>query len=747
MSNEQKQDTELYKEAVAITCCFLGFFLFLSLVSYVLPIFSAQPAVPAAGGNWCGDVGYYTAFYLFSFVGVISFFPILLLFYVAAAVFTVSTTLDRLPLIIAGGTGTLLAASGLLAGAEQFFFPSAFILPGGYLGYLLRGGLEGVVGDVGSILILVLILIFSLMASIRFSPFASALWFWDQMPLLMEAMTEGKEWTGKKIITWKEERQKRLEAQPAPLKINRPVKALPILRSKKKDPEKKKKKSGIFKGGLKGGFTVHEPVKRETAMEAERDDMTAGPSAVRGEFQLPPVSLLNKNTQGDLEVDRQHYYKVSEKLIAKLLDFSVKGEVVGVSPGPVVTTYEFAPAAGVKINKVVNLSDDLAMVLKVDRVRVVGSIPGKAAIGIEIPNPERKTVFFRDILLSNAYSHSKSFLTVTLGVDSIGKPAVADLAKMPHLLIAGATGAGKSVAVNAFICSVLYKATPEAVRLLMIDPKRIELSVYEGIPHLLHPVVVEPKMASRALIWAVREMERRYKLLEEHRVKSFTSYNEVAEEKLPYIIIIVDELADLMMVASKDVETSIARLAQMARAAGMHIILATQRPSVDVLTGLIKANFPTRISFKVSSKVDSRTILDGSGAEHLLGLGDMLFLPPGAAKLQRIHGAFISEEETERIIAFLKEQGSAEYDESVLQMVEEEPTGGENGEEEYDEKYDEAVAVVTETGQASISMVQRRLRVGYNRAARMIEMMERDGVVGPSDGSKPREVLARGDYS
>ncbi|MCI5130806.1 MAG: cell division protein FtsK, partial [Candidatus Electrothrix sp. EH2] len=616
---EQTQEAELYKEAVAITCCFLGFFLFLSLVSYVLPIFSAQVTLPSAGGNWCGDVGYYTAFYLFSFVGVISFFPILLLFYVAAAVFTISATLDRLPLIIAGGTGTLLAASGLLAGAEQIIFPSQFILPGGYLGNLLRNGLEAIFGSVGSVLILILILIFSLMASIRFSPFASALWFWEQLPLLMEKMAASKEWTGEKIITWKEERQKRLEAQPASLKINSPVKALPILRSEKKNNENtkntKKKKSGIFKGGLKGGFTVHAPVKREKAMEAEPDDLPAGPAAVRGEFQLPPVSLLNKNTQGDLELDRQHYYMISEKLVAKLLDFSVKGEVVGVSPGPVVTTYEFAPAAGVKINKVVNLSDDLAMVLKVDRVRVVGSIPGKAAIGIEIPNPERKTVFFRDILLSNAYSRSKSFLTVTLGVDSIGKPAVADLAKMPHLLIAGATGAGKSVAVNAFICSVLYKATPETVRLLMIDPKRIELSVYEGIPHLLHPVVVEPKMASRALIWAVREMERRYRLLEEHRVKSFTSYNEVAEEKLPYIVIIVDELADLMMVASKDVETSIARLAQMARAAGMHIILATQRPSVDVLTGLIKANFPTRISFKVSSKVDSRTILDGSGAE------------------------------------------------------------------------------------------------------------------------------------
>ncbi len=760
------QRTELYKEAIALTCSFIGFFLLLSLISYVLPIFSEQPRFPTLEENWCGGVGFYTSFYLFSFVGVISFLPVFLLFYVAVAVFTVSTTLERLPCLFAGGTGILFAASGLLAGAEQIFFPPEFILPGGYLGDLLQGSLESVVGSVGSILILVLLLIFSLMAAIRFSPLASALWFWEQIPLVMEKISAGKDWGREKVITWKKERQKRLENQSASLKLSPPKAArpalLPGLRSAKKVFSSKEKSQDI-----KNSPAVHAQGKQEPVVTAKMAKTTkatkfttkvtqviqaakrdkAGSALQKEKFKLPPISLLEKNTQGDLEVDQQHYYNVSEKLIAKLLDFSVKGEVVGVSPGPVVTTYEFAPAAGVKINKVVNLADDLAMVLKVDRVRVVGSIPGKAAIGIEIPNPKRRTVFFRDILLSKVYDTSASFLTVALGSDVIGKSAVADLAKMPHLLIAGATGAGKSVAINAFICSILYKATPDTVRLLMIDPKRIELSVYEGIPHLLHPVVVEPKMASRALIWAVREMERRYKLLEEHRVKSFTSYNEQAEEKLPYIVIVVDELADLMMVASKDVETSIARLAQMARAAGMHIILATQRPSVDVLTGLIKANFPTRISFKVSSKVDSRTILDNSGAEHLLGLGDMLFLPPGAAKLQRIHGAFISEEETERIIAFLKQQGAAEYDESVLKMVEEDAAGAEGEEAEYDEKYDEAVAVVTETGQASISMVQRRLRVGYNRAARMIEMMERDGIIGPSDGSRPREVLARGDYT
>jgi S-DNA-T family DNA segregation ATPase FtsK/SpoIIIE len=320
---------------------------------------------------------------------------------------------------------------------------------------------------------------------------------------------------------------------------------------------------------------------------------------------------------------------------------------------------------------------------------------------------------------------------------------------MPHLLIAGATGSGKSVGINSIICSILFKSTPDEVRFLMIDPKRIELSGYEDIPHLLHPVVVDPKMANRALQWAVREMERRYMLLDEKRVKSFASYNQEAEddEKLPLIVIVVDELADLMMIASREVEDSIARLAQMARAAGMHLILATQRPSVDVLTGLIKANFPTRISFKVFSKIDSRTILDTSGADNLLGDGDSLFLPPGKARMVRIHGTYISEKETERIVEFLKEQGTARYDESVLEAVEEE-NGEFNtvGEDEYDEKYDDAVALVCESGQASISMVQRRLRVGYNRAARMIEVMEKEGIVGPSDGSKPREVLARKNY-
>lgn len=729
-----RNQAALRQEAAAVTCLFLGAVLLLSLISYSLPLLGQPPQPQLPAENWCGHFGHYTARYLLSFFGLISFFPPLLLFYLAAAVLSARAVFDRLPFIVAGLSGVLLAASGLLAWAEHIIFPPDFILPGGFLGSLIQGMLEGTLGTVGSALLLLLLLLFSLMAAIRFSPLAAAAWTWDQTAAAARTAADRALTAQEKLADWKAERGQRRALLPPPPAAEEPVKILPGL-------SMIVQKLPFIREPVKAEPAA--PVTPETTVKVERD--AAPPPkkkpVVWENFQLPPITLLDENTQEDIEIDRQHYYEISEILVAKLLDFAVQGEVIGVSPGPVVTTYEFAPAAGIKINKIVNLADDLAMVLKVDRVRVVGSIPGKAAIGIEIPNPKRKTVFLRDILLDSAYQQSASFLTIALGVDVVGQPTVANLARMPHLLIAGATGAGKSVAINAFICSILCKATPDLVRLLMIDPKRIELSTYEGIPHLLHPVVVEPKMASRALLWAVREMERRYKLLEEARVKSFATYNETAEEKLPYIVIIVDELADLMMVASKDVETSIARLAQMARAAGMHIILATQRPSVDVLTGLIKANFPTRISFKVSSKVDSRTILDSSGAEHLLGAGDMLFLPPGAAKLQRIHGAYISETETERIINFLKEQGAADYDESMLKIAEEDAESGEEGEEDCDQFYDQAVAVVKETRQASISMLQRKLRVGYNRAARMIEMMERDGIVGPSDGSRPREVL------
>jgi len=367
-----------------------------------------------------------------------------------------------------------------------------------------------------------------------------------------------------------------------------------------------------------------------------------------------------------------------------------------------------------------------------------------------VPNVNREKVCFKEIVASSEFDKSKSKLTICLGKDIVGNPVVAALDKMPHLLIAGATGTGKSVALNAMICSLLYKSTPDDVKLIMVDPKRIELSSYDGIPHLITPVVIDAKKATNALFWAVREMERRYELLSQMNTRNISQYNKKIEnqeipdkegecKKLPYLVIVIDELADLMMLASRDVEITLTRLAQMARAAGIHLILATQRPSVDVLTGIIKANFPTRLTFQVSSKTDSRTIIDTNGAENLLGSGDMLFLPPGTAKLQRIHGAYISESELVQITKFLRSQAKPEYDEEVTTAAAADAMADE--EQEYDERYDDAVALVTKTGQASISMVQRHLRVGYNRAARMIEVMEKEGVIGPSDGVKPREVL------
>ena len=456
--------------------------------------------------------------------------------------------------------------------------------------------------------------------------------------------------------------------------------------------------------------------------------------------------------------------KILEK---RLEDFGVSGKVVEVRPGPVVTMYEYEPAPGVKINKIVSLCDDLALALRAISVRIVAPIPGKAAVGIEIPNSIREPVYLKDILGTEDFSSAESKLTLALGKDIFGNPFVTNLGKMPHLLVAGATGTGKSVSLNSMICSLLYKSDPEEVKLLMIDPKRLELSIYDGIPHLLHSVVYDPKAAAQVLRWATQEMEVRYRLMAEKGVRNIERYNQKVEKEekeqrkkacvpkeedgagaqggdaaqpLPYIVIVIDELADLMMVSARDVEASLTRLAQMARAAGIHLLLATQRPSVDVLTGVIKANFPTRISFQVSSKTDSRTILDANGAEHLLGSGDMLFLPPGTSRLVRVHGAYVSETEILRVVEFWKNQAPPVYDQSILEIKEEAPEAETDG---YDEMYDQAVAVVADLRQASISMLQRRLRVGYNRAARMIEKMEQEGVVGPADGSKPREVYVK----
>ncbi|HYO91748.1 MAG TPA: DNA translocase FtsK, partial [Pyrinomonadaceae bacterium] len=447
---------------------------------------------------------------------------------------------------------------------------------------------------------------------------------------------------------------------------------------------------------------------------------------------------------------------LATRLAEKCKEFNVTGQIKHICPGPVVTTYEFKPDPGVKYSRVTGLVDDLCLALKAESIRI-DRMPGKPHVGIEVPNPERETIHLREVVESRQYRESESKITIALGKTIDGLNYVADLARMPHLLIAGATGTGKSVAVNSLIVSILYKARPDEVKFILVDPKRLELGLYEGIPHLATPIITEPKRATSALKWAVREMEERYKRLAGWSVRNIDGFNtEVARRNfakdyddngephkpLPYIVIIIDELADLMMVSGHEVEESITRLAQMARAVGIHLVLATQRPSVDVITGLIKANFPSRISFRVSSKVDSRTIIDANGAEQLLGRGDMLFLPPGTSRLVRVHGAYVDETEIGRIVSHIKAQGEPSYDESITQ-TEEEAMGLDGASGERDELFEDALRICVEMKRASTSVLQRRLRIGYGRAAAILDMMEREGFIGQADGARPRPVLGR----
>jgi S-DNA-T family DNA segregation ATPase FtsK/SpoIIIE len=463
-----------------------------------------------------------------------------------------------------------------------------------------------------------------------------------------------------------------------------------------------------------------------------------------GEYDIPSLTLLNVPDTALSRPSKEDLLNDSALIETKLEDFGVEGKVSKVQPGPIVTMYEFEPAAGVKINRIVSLSDDLALALKAESIRVA-PVPGRAVIGIEIPNRQRETVSLREILSAEGFQRSRSKLTLGLGKDIFGAPVLADLSKMPHLLVAGATGSGKSVSINSMVMSILYKATPSEVKMLMIDPKLLELSAYQDIPHLISPVITSPKEAAESLKKMVIEMERRYRILAERASRNIESYNRQVgdDEHLPYIMIIIDELADLMYTAPNDVEDSIARLAQMGRASGMHLILATQRPSVDVITGIIKANFPARISFHVSSKVDSRTILDAHGAEQLLGKGDMLLLLPGT-RIMRVHGALVTEEETMAVTEFIKSQGSPDFTiiENIVHHME--TLGDDERASERDELYQKAVGLGEAAGEISISSIQRRLKIGYNRAARIMELLEDDGLVGPQRGAgKPRDFLGR----
>ncbi|MBN1930235.1 MAG: DNA translocase FtsK 4TM domain-containing protein [Desulfobacterales bacterium] len=713
----------MHKEVWGIFLFFLVVFSLISLLSYS----PTDPSIHNATSsdhihNRFGFLGAHLAGILVGLFGLGAFWiPILILlfsmhfFHDYASKAIISTIIGGMILIIT--TGSLLA----FRKNDYLIFGTVFS-SGGLIGISLKSLLIKYTNLTGSVIILILIWINGFILSTGFSIliFIQRLWrltqaFADRIKIL--------------IGLWKERQAKSAN--------RRKIKKESIIKEKKQD--------------LKINKAQTNPKKAVPASNQEIFDFMPKENG----FQMPSVNFLEDPDLMPSSVDEDHLKMQSKLLEKKLNDFGVNGKVVTVTPGPVITTFEYEPAAGVKINKIVNLTDDLALALRAISIRIVAPIPGKAVIGIEIPKVKRQMVRFKEVVVSEVFEKSKSKMTICLGKDIVGNPVVADLDKMPHLLIAGATGTGKSVALNTMICSLLYKSNPDDVKLIMVDPKRIELSMYDGIPHLITPVVTDVKKATNALFWAVREMERRYEKLSEQKARNINQYNEklskrkrddtednVGPEKLPYIVIIIDELADLMMVASRDVEVALTRLAQMARAAGIHLILATQRPSVDVLTGIIKANFPTRLTFQVSSKTDSRTIIDMNGAENLLGSGDMLFLPPGTARLKRIHGAYLSETEISKITDFLKNQQTPDYDKTVTKAPVEEKVSTED--REYDERYDDAVALVTKTRQASISMIQRHLRIGYNRAARIIEIMEKEGIVGPSDGAKPREVLVPG---
>ncbi|UJP05430.1 MAG: DNA translocase FtsK 4TM domain-containing protein [Nitrosomonas sp.] len=651
---------------------------------------------------------------------------------------------DRQSLLLSFGGFLLLLASSSTLEALRFYSINITLplVPGGMLGSSIGDMLSQVFGFTGTTLMLLILI------AIGFSQFTGLSWI-----RFVERIGESIENLGLWLASIWETRQDKFAG-------------LIAARMREKTVEFEKKR-------IESNPALHIEPPTTTIIKSQRvmKEKQVPLFSDMPDSTLPPLHLLDA-PEKDFEVLSKEAIEFTSRLIErKLKEFGVDVTVVAAFPGPVITRYEIEPAVGVKGNQVINLIKDLARALSVASIRVVETIPGKTSMGLEIPNPKRQIVRLQEILSSQVYADSASPLTIALGKDISGRPVVSDLAKMPHALVAGTTGSGKSVAINAVILSLVYKTTPDQTRLILIDPKMLELSVYEGIPHLLTPVVTDMREAESALRWCVAEMERRYKLMSALGVRNLGGYNQKVRDaakneepivnplappeeapeylaELPLIVVMIDELADLMMVAGKKVEHLIARLAQKARASGIHLLLATQRPSVDVITGLIKANIPTRIAFQVSSKIDSRTILDQMGAEALLGQGDMLYLPPGSGYPQRVHGAFVADHEVHKVVEYLKQLGEPDYIEAILQAGDEESdTGGslelkKNAGGETDPLYDEAVAIVVKTRRASISLVQRNLRIGYNRAARLIEDMERAGLVSAMQSNGNREVLA-----
>ena len=773
-------------ELIGLLLCISGLLLFLALASYspLDPSFNSASVLTGsrAARNWIGLVGAIVSDLVLQGFGIGAFLVPVFLGALGSRWFRSRKIVSPL--------AKSLGAIWLLA-----FVPALLaLLPGHarWLGVIPMEGLVGrIVGDIlihylnlaGAYIVCATVLAVALYLTTAFSFASLRVWAPTRFAFAIALWNRYKDWQDNRA---KKKMQRELEKRRATRPtvtaqlVSRQAPAQASFQGSPHTPEPARA-TGIERMMASGrGEDRSQQIELRTPVAApettvpevevtERADTgvkpkTTLPRIAAGGFKLPPSSLLHR-PDGQQAIDAEELKLLAQVLTEKYAEFEVHGQVTQINPGPVVTTFEYKPEAGIKYSRITNLTDDLCLALKAESI-LIERMAGKSTVGIQVPNREREIIWLRENIESSEFIGTKSKLTLALGKDINGRIVTADLAGMPHLLIAGSTGAGKSVAINAMIMSILYKATPDQVRLILVDPKRLELGNYEGVPHLFTPIITEPKLAANALRNAVREMERRLKLLAEKGVRNVEQYNKLFDDDgtrslfgedsedrpLPYIVIIIDELADLMMLDSGNVEESVTRLAQMARAVGIHLVLATQRPSVDVITGLIKANFPARISFRVATKVDSRTILDANGAEALLGRGDMLYLPSGSARVHRLHAPFVTEKEIAAVVEFWRAQGTAEYEEKFLQAPKDEHSSaepgaaGEDGGAENDPLYNDAVRLVVEFGKASTSLLQRRLRIGYGRAAHLIDLMERDGIVGAADGPKPREVLKRPEW-
>jgi S-DNA-T family DNA segregation ATPase FtsK/SpoIIIE len=763
-------------EVIGLLLLSLGLVVLLSLASYHVQDPSLNTAAATPPHNLIGYPGAWFADLLLQGLGIGAFvFPILL--FGLAWKWVRSDELEAGAIKLCGTLLLLLSLTAAVSFAPRLTLYSGTIPIGGLLGLMLAHYLVHALNPTGAILLTITALIVSvyLVSTFTMSNTVSKLAVWFAGPLrILGALADA-------LRRWREERLRRAEEKARLRAAERAEKRRRSRSSPRLETERETAHIESSDPPLDAAEETPEapaeiPICALEEPSASQPDSPpweeavpaasirpAGPLA----YRLPSTDLLNEG-QGRSPYDEQELKDIAVRIKSKFEEFNVLGNVVQINPGPVVTTFEFKPEAGIKYSRITTLTEDLCLGLQAESI-LIERIPGKPTVGIEVPNSKREVIALRQMLESDEFTQAQSRLTISMGKDINGRIKVAALESMPHLLIAGSTGSGKSVMINSMVMSILYKSTPDEVRMIMVDPKRVELGMYEGIPHLLTPVITDAKKATYALRNAVLEMDRRLRLLAEFGVRNIDQFNKKIRQKqaeprslfeedeptaedlrpLPYILILIDELADLMMLEGRNVEESVTRLAQMARAVGMHLVLATQRPSVDVITGLIKANFPSRISFRVATRVDSRTVLDVMGAEHLLGKGDMLFLPPGSSRLIRVHGAFVTETEINRVVDFWKEQATPEYDQSFLVAPptdDAEPEGEEAAPGGQDAMYEEAVRIVLEMGKASTSTLQRRLRLGYGRAARILDMMQRDGIIGPPDGSKPREVLKRPEW-